>query len=225
MEGLLELHIGTPEYPFGGAFFFFGALKMIDILSLYRIVHNLHGEGFQRTGRRGVIRKLTLWQGGFHALGESTEPGTEPPVSEDSSAIQFCAPLRFSDDTRFVKPPLTQWRTDVETRTLLRLVTYIDQYAKSYENEPSPLGCLRVQYNNQFQFELDLKVPVPEMDNRQLQMLVRELAAYTGAINGLLRQFEAMSGSEIQRLPSDLLKYVADDIVNYFDRISWRHNL
>ena len=63
------------------------------------------------------------------------------------------------------------------------------------------------------------------MDNRQLQMLVRELAAYTGAINGLLRQFEAMSGSEIQRLPSDLLKYVADDIVNYFDRISWRHNL
>lgn len=199
---------------------------MIDILSLYKIVHNLQGSGFQRTGRRGVIRMLTLWQGGFHALGESSDPGIAPPVSLRANAIQFCSPLRFSDDTRFVKPPITQWRTDVETRTLLRLATYIDQYAKShYKNEePSVLGDLKVKYLDQFQFELELKVPVTEMNNQQLQLLVQELVAYTDAIHGVLRQFEAMSGSEIQRLPSDLL-YMAEDIISYFKRLTWRHNI
>lgn len=202
---------------------------MIDILSLHRIVHNLQGQGFQRTGRRGVIRMLTLWQGGFHALGESSETGTAPPVSVDECAIQFYSPLRFSDDTRFVKQPVTQWRTDVETKTLIRLVPYLNQYAKSYaqndSGESRVLGDLRARYVDKFLFELDLKIKVTEMDNSQLQLLVRELAAYTGAINGQLRQFEQMSGSEIQRLPSAFLKYLAEDIVNHFDRLSWRHNL
>lgn len=200
---------------------------MIDLLRLRSLVGNLHQHrAFHNTGRRGVIRLLTIWQGGFHPLGESSNLGTEPPVSIDGSAIQFSAPLRFDDDARFVKAPLTQWRIDVETRTLLRLVDYIDQYVKNFESnerdETSVLGDLKAKYKDKFVFELDLKVRVQDMNNHQLRLLIRELVACTNALHGLLRHFESMSGSEIQRMPSEFLKYTGEDIVNFFNSLSWR---
>lgn len=228
MEGLLDLHKAPLNFH-SAVPFSFGALKMIDLLCLNRLVGSLQKpRDFQRMGRRGVIRKLTLWQGGYHALGESSEQGTEPPVSSEGGFIQFSAPLRFSNDTRFTKAPVTRWRIEIETRTLIRLVPYINQYAKHEHSEngmSGVLGDLTAKYTDRFLFSLDLKMRVEDMDNQQLQLLLRELFAHTVAISGLLQEFEQMSGSNIQRLPSQFLKLMGDEIVNFFDRLCWKYNL
>lgn len=188
---------------------------MINILTLNRIASSLDGRGFYKFGRRGAIRMLTLSQG----TGSSTQ---QPPIAPYTDTILFSSGLRFGDDARFEKSPLTQWRIDVETRALLRLIPYVDQYAKS---ETSVLKPLKAKFLNEFSFELELVKPIGDLTNEELKTLLEELRLYVSALYGLLRHFEGLSGSEVQRIPSNFLKYLDEEIRDFFDRLSYRYIL